>query len=212
MPFAGFPPEALAFYAGLETDNTKAYWHAHRDVYEDAVREPLELLLEELAPEFGAAKVFRPYRNVRFSKDKTPYKTAAAAIVAERDDAGGHRYVELSAGGLRLGGGRFHPERDELERTRRAIDDDAAGPELERIKAGLEAGGMAYMQAELRTAPRGFPTDHPRIDLLRRKRHAAWIALEPGPWLHTAEAKDRIARVWREVTPLLTWLERHAAA
>jgi uncharacterized protein (DUF2461 family) len=69
MSFAGFPPEALSFYRGLAADNTKAYWDEHRDTYEDAVREPLELLLAELAPEFGPAKVFRPYRDTRFSKD-----------------------------------------------------------------------------------------------------------------------------------------------
>jgi uncharacterized protein (DUF2461 family) len=77
----GFPEEALVFYEGLEADNTKAYWTDHKAVYERAVREPLDALLAELAPEFGTAKVFRPYRDVRFSKDKTPYKTAAAAVV-----------------------------------------------------------------------------------------------------------------------------------
>ena len=212
MSFAGFPPEALTFYAGLEQDNTREYWHAHRDVYEDAVREPLEELLSELAPEFGQYKIFRPYRNVRFSKDKTPYKTAAGAIVAQDGQTAGHRYVELNANGLRLGGGRFHPERDELEHTRRAIAQDGPGNELEQIKADVERAGMAYMPAELKTAPRGYPKDHPRIDLLRRKRHIASTSLEPGPWLHTAEAKDRVGETWRTVGPLIAWLERHAAA
>ena len=211
MPFAGFPPEALAFYAGLEADNTREYWQAHRDVYEDAVHEPMELLLDELRPEFGEYKIFRPYRNLRFSKDKTPYKTGQGAIVARDGEHAGHRYVEINAHGLRLGAGRFHPERSELERTRRAIAEQP-GAELERIRSDLEAAGLQYMPAELKTAPRGYPRDHPRIDLLRRRRHVVSQSLAPAPWLHTGAARDRIADTWRQMTPLLTWLERHAAA
>ena len=73
MSFAGFPDEGLVFYEGLEADNSRTYWLEHRDRYESAVRAPLLALVEELAPEFGTPKVFRPYRDVRFSKDKTPY-------------------------------------------------------------------------------------------------------------------------------------------
>jgi uncharacterized protein (TIGR02453 family) len=211
MAFAGFPPQALTFYAGLEADNTREYWQAHKDVYEDAVREPMEELLDELRPEFGEFKIFRPYRNLRFSKDKTPYKTGQGAIVAKDGSHVGHRYVEINARGLRVGAGRFHPEKAELERTRRAIVEQP-GAELERIKHELESKGMQYMPAELKTAPRGFSKDHPRIELLRRKRHMASQSLEPGPWLHTEKAKDRIADAWRQTDPLLSWLERHAAA
>jgi uncharacterized protein (TIGR02453 family) len=211
MPFAGFPPEALTFYAALAQDNTKTFWRAHKDVYEDAVREPMELLLEELRDEFGIAKVFRPYRNVRFSKDKTPYKTAQAALVAHDGHGAGHRYIEINPTGLRLGGGRYHPDRDELERTRQAIANPDAGAELEQIKAELERRGLTYMPAELRTAPRGFPRDHPRIDLLRRKRHAATKTLQSGPWLHTTQAKDHVVTAWHELGPFIAWLERHAA-
>lgn len=207
--FTGFPPEALAFYEGLVADNSKAYWDAHRDVYEECVREPMELLIAELAPEFGAAKVFRPYRDVRFSRDKSPYKTAQAALATEDGRTMGHRYVEIGATGLRLGGGRYHLERDELAKVRRAIDHDLHGRALERIKDELERADIRYVPPDLKTAPRGFPRDHPRIDLLRRRRHAAIAHPEPGPWLHTAEAKDRVVEVWRRVTPLLDWLERH---
>jgi uncharacterized protein (TIGR02453 family) len=211
MPFAGFPPAALTFYAGLEQDNTREYWQAHKDVYEDAVREPLEELLEELRGEFGTAKVFRPYRNLRFSKDKTPYKTAQAAVVTE-DGAEAGRYVELSASGLRVGGGMFHIPKEELDAIRRAIADDRAGPELQRIKDELERGGLTYNPPELKSAPRGYPREHPRIDLLRRKNHIATTTIEPGPHLHSAKAAARIAAEWRKLSPLLSWLDRHTAA
>jgi uncharacterized protein (DUF2461 family) len=73
--FTGFPLAALDFYDDLEMDNTKAFWTAHKDVYETAVRAPMAALVAALEPEFGPAKVYRPYRDVRFAKDKTPYKT-----------------------------------------------------------------------------------------------------------------------------------------
>jgi uncharacterized protein (TIGR02453 family) len=208
LTFTGFPPEALTFYEGLAADNTKAYWDAHRDVYEDCVREPLELLVHELVPEFGGAKVFRPYRDVRFSKDKTPYKTAQAALFTG-DGGTAHRYVEISAGGLRLGGGRYHLEREELAKIRRAIDDGVHGARLEQIRRELEQAGLQYTAPELKTAPRGYPRDHPRIEMLRCRRHVAMRHEAPAPWLHTAEAKERIIQAWRAVTPLIAWLDQH---
>ena len=206
--FAGFPPEALSFYEGLADDNTKSYWTAHRETYEDCVREPLELLTYELSGEFGPAKVFRPYRDVRFSKDKTPYKTAAAAVAQESGHRLASRYVELSAAGLRVGGGAWHLEREQLMEVRRAID---ASAELKEIRDELDNQGIAYVAPELKTAPRGYPKDHPRIDLLRCKRHAALVLHAPAPWLHTAKAKDRVAKTWRALAPLLRWLEHRAA-
>lgn len=203
MRFTGFPAEALTFYAGLDQDNSKTYWDAHRDVYEDAIREPMELLVLDLQREFGAAKVFRPYRDVRFSKDKRPYKVGQGAIFDTR------RYVEINQDGLRLGGGIYHPQTETLKQIRRAIDDGVHGRALERIKADLEAADRSYSPAELKTAPRGYPKDHPRIDLLRRKNHVAMTLLAPGPWLHTAEAADRIVAVWRTIDPLCAWLDRH---
>ena len=205
MSFTGFPPEALTFYANLESDNTKQFWDAHRDVYEDAIREPMELLVLDVQREFGAAKVFRPYRDVRFSKDKTPYKTGQGAIFDTR------RYVEINKDGLRLGGGIYHPEKETLAKIRRAIDDGVHGKALEGIKAELEAADLSYSPPELKTAPRGFDSDHPRIDLLRRKNHIAMTTFIPAPWLHTAEAKDRIVEVWRTIDPLVAWLNRHTA-
>jgi uncharacterized protein (DUF2461 family) len=79
VTFRGFPEEALIFFEGLEADNSKPYWTDHKDSYDEHVRAPVLALLAELEDEFGAGKIFRPYRDVRFSKDKTPYKTNVAA-------------------------------------------------------------------------------------------------------------------------------------
>ena len=81
MSFTGFPPEAFAFYEGLEADNSKAYWAAHKAVFDGCGGRAMQELLDELEPTFGTAKMFRPYRDVRFSKDKSPYKTRQYAVV-----------------------------------------------------------------------------------------------------------------------------------
>ncbi len=91
MAFSGWAEEALDFYEGLEADNTKTYWTRQKAVYEDKVLRPMMELLDELGPEFGESKIFRPYRDVRFSKDKTPYKTHMGVIAEiEKQGVGVH--------------------------------------------------------------------------------------------------------------------------
>ncbi len=201
MAFKGWPAEAIEFYDGLEADNSKAYWQAHRSVYETAVKGPMDELLAELAPEFGAGKVFRPYRDVRFSPDKTPYKTAIGAVCAD----GG--YVQLSAKGLGVGSGMWMMDADQLARYRRAVDDAAAGAELAAIvAAGRKAGVEATGHDALKTAPKGYPKDHPRIELLRYKGLIAWKEWPAGAWLGRKTAKDRVVAFFRAAGPLNRWL------
>ena len=133
MAFRGWPTEALDFYEGLEADNSKTFWTAHKSVYEEMVHAPMVQLLAELEPEFGAGKIFRPYRDVRFSPDKSPYKTAIGATL----DKGG--YIQLSAKGLAAGSGRYVMSPEQLDRYRRAVDDDASGERLRRVIDKLEA-------------------------------------------------------------------------
>jgi len=199
----GFPEEALVFYEGLEADNSKAYWTDHKAVYERAVREPLDALLAELAPEFGTAKVFRPYRDVRFSKDKSPYKTAAAAVV----EGDGSLYLQLGADGLYVGGGYWHTETDQVQRLRAAVDDDRSGRALQAVLDGL--AGWEVMGERLKRVPKPYAPDHPRADLLVHKTLAAGLRFEPAEWLHTAECGERVAAAWRQVQPLNAWLAQH---
>ena len=118
MAFSGFPEEAIEFYEGLEADNSKAYWTDHKSVYDDAVAGPMKELLAELAPTFGEAKMFRPYRDVRFSKDKTPYKTRQYAVVHTGDQG---LYLGIDAQGLHLGGGMFQPATEQVKKLREAV-------------------------------------------------------------------------------------------
>jgi uncharacterized protein (TIGR02453 family) len=131
MGFSGWPTAALEFYEGLESDNSKAYWTKHKAVYTDQVLRPMEELLDELAPEFGPPKIFRPYRDIRFSSDKTPYKTHIGATL------GGTGYVQLSADGLSVGTGMWHLEADELVKYRAAV----AGPDGAEPSATLAGPG-----------------------------------------------------------------------
>jgi uncharacterized protein (TIGR02453 family) len=202
MAFRGWPIEAVEFYEGLEADNSKVYWTEHRAVYDRRVKAPMEELLAELADEFGAGKLFRPYRDVRFSADKLPYKTNCAAMI-------GSGYVSFSADGLSVGSGLYMPDPAALARYRAAVDDKKSGAALARIVAALHEGGYDTMAHDvLKTAPRGYPTDHPRIELLRHKGIAMMKTWPVGAWLGTRQAKDRVVTTLRAGAPLREWLAR----
>jgi uncharacterized protein (TIGR02453 family) len=199
--FSGWSTEAAEFFKGLQADNTKAYWSAHKALYEASVREPMAELLSELSGEFGPGRIARPYRDVRFRADKSPYKTEIYATL----DRGG--YVNFSADGLTAAVGYFMMSTAQLERYRRAVDDEIQGTHLaevvQRLRTeGLEVGGG---QA-LKSAPRGYPKDHPRIELLRYKGLICWRHWPVAPWLHTAKAKDQVAGFLRVAAPLHHWL------
>jgi uncharacterized protein (TIGR02453 family) len=173
-------------------------------VYTDVVRAPMEQLLAELEPAWGEGKIFRPYRDVRFSRDKAPYKTAIGATVGR----GG--YVQLDARGLAAGAGMWEMASDQLERYRRAVAADPTGGELAGIVEELRRRDLDVSGRErLKTAPRGYPKDHPRIELLRLKGVIAWREWPAGAWLGTAKAKDRIAEFLTTSRPLVAWLYGH---
>jgi uncharacterized protein (TIGR02453 family) len=203
MAFRGWPAEAVEFYEGLEADNSKVYWTEHRAVYESAVHGPMAALVADLANEFGEGKIFRPYRDVRFSADKTPYKTAIAATV-------GSGYVHLSANGLMAAAGMYHLAPDQLERYRRAVADGRTGPKLEGvIKTLRQAKVKVHGTDALKTVPRGYPKDHPRADLLRNKGLIAMKEWPVAAWLGTAAAETRIVDILRAARPLCGWLDDH---
>jgi uncharacterized protein (TIGR02453 family) len=204
VAFRGWPAEAIEFFEGLEADNSKTYWQAHKQTYERAVRGPMDELLVELASEFGEGKVFRPYRDVRFSADKSPYKTRIYAAFS------GGGYVQFSADGLGAARGYYMLAPDQLDRYRRAVADDSSGEELAHIVTATEAAGVDVIgHGSLKSAPRGYPKDHPRADLLCHKGLTTWKHWPPARWLGTKAAKDRIVGVLRASQPLQDWLDTH---
>jgi uncharacterized protein (TIGR02453 family) len=210
--FEGFPDEGLVFYEGLEADNSKTYWTRHKPDYEAHVRAPLLAMLEELTPEFGTAKVFRPYRDVRFSNDKTPYKTHQGAVVTPDGRGAGSWYVEISADGLRVSGGCWRLESDQVDRFRRAVADDVQGARLQAEVERLSAAGFSIDGERLTRVPSGYPADSPRADLLRHKSLHASRRWEPADWLHERTALDEVRSAWREVQTLNAWLADNVGA
>jgi uncharacterized protein (TIGR02453 family) len=208
LPFAGFPVAALDFYDDLEMDNTKSFWTAHKETYESAVRGPLSALVAALEPEFGAAKVFRPYRDVRFAKDKTPYKNHQGAFVAAGPATGW--YVEIASPGVRVGIGYYDAAAPRLAAIREAIADDRRGAQLRRIVQRLERKGWTVGGDRLKTTPRGYDADHPRIELLRHRSLTIGRSYGFEPVIHKPELLDLVRADWRAGRPFVEWVQENA--
>lgn len=203
MQFAGFPAEVFDWFAGLERDNSRAYFAATRERYETDVRGGLEALLEELAATFGGEpRVFRQQRDLRFTRDKTPYKTRTYGVIAGL-------YAELSARGLYAGTGYPRLAGDQLERYRAAVADERTGPALAAATAAASDAGLELAGPALRTAPRGYPRDHARIELLRRRALIAGRRLAGDGGIARDAALTHVADSWRAAAPVTAWLDAH---
>ena len=201
--FEGFPPDATRFFTGIAANNNREWFHAHKETYEQAIREPMKALVGEFEPRFGRASISRINRDNRFFKDRPPYKTHIAAGV-------GDFYLSISSNGLYIGAGLYRPDSPTLERLRAAIDDDAPGRELATIVTGLRRRGYQVDTHErLGSAPRGYAKDHPRVDLLRMKDIHAGKLIEPGPSLSSRKVLDTITHAMTDLKPFVTWIKHH---
>ena len=197
MAFTGWPVEGVEFYEGLEADNTRTYWHANKAVYDECVKAPMEALLAELAPAFGEGRIFRPNRDTRFSKDKTPYKLNCAATMP-----GG--YVSFSADELFVGARPVHARAGAAPALQGSGGRRQDRRQLEAIVATLRKAKYDVGAREaLKTAPKGVDKDHPRIELLRRKGIVMSRSWPVGAWLGTRKAKDRVVAGSRR--PARSW-------
>lgn len=204
LVFEGFPETALDFYDDLEVDNTKSFWKAHEDVYQTSVKAPMTALVTALEPDFGAAKVFRPFRDVRFAKDKTPYKTHQGAYVAVGRACGW--YVEIAARGVRTGAGFYDASSADLGRIRASIANELTGDRLQKILAKLVRAGFDVGGDRLKTSPRGYDADHPRIDLLRHRTLTVTRDYGFEPIIHTPRFVDAVRADWKAARPLVEWV------
>ncbi len=205
--FEGFPPEALRFFEQLTADNTKSFWTEHKALYDQSVRAPMVALTDELARTYGPFTIFRPNRDVRFSKDKTPYKTNIAA--SAETEGGASVYVSFSAEGLYAGTGYYSFAKDQLERYRHAVAADGTGSALEKLVAAARKKGYDVHGQHLKVAPRGYPKDHPRVELLRHTGLYVGTSFGTEPWLHTKQVVTKVKASLKAAAPLAEWIDAH---
>jgi uncharacterized protein (TIGR02453 family) len=190
-----FPPEATRFYEQLAADNSKAFWAANKAAYDEYVRAPMVALTEELAKTYGPFHIFRPNRDIRFSKDKTPYKTNIAATA--ETEGGASVYVSFSAEGLYAGTGYYRFEKDQLDRYRKAVANDGTGGALQKLVDAARKKGYEVHGESLKVAPRGYPKDHPRVALLRHRG------------LYVGRFGDDVRATLKGGAPMAAWLDAH---
>jgi uncharacterized protein (TIGR02453 family) len=231
MTFTGFQHEAIQFLADLAQHNSRDWFQPRKEAYERLLKRPMEELCVALEEQFRTRGIplhadpvrspFRIYRDTRFSKDKSPYKTAVAASFAwagdgaDPDGARSHTqsvhasggYFHLQPGEIFVGGGVWHPDKTWLDGFRRRIVDDLDGfTAIVGTPAFVETFGSVSDDGEsLRRVPTGYPADHPAADLLRKKN------VTFGRRLSDAEAQSpelpaTLADAFATATPLLRYL------
>ena len=210
--FTGFPERLFTFLEGLEADNSKAYFDANRDVWDEVIQPCVHDLMADLEPEFGNLRTFRPNRDVRFSQDKSPYKTWIGVTTSDRAVGGIGSFLRVESGGLRIASGAMAFAPDQIKRFRTALDNPAAAGELDQIARGLAKDGIPLTpgkQPTLQRMPKGFSEDHPRSDWLRWKGAVVVCEYDRAGWMNRAEAADRVREVWAGARPLVEWIHHH---
>jgi len=199
----GIPAEAFEFYDHLGAENTRDFWSAHKTEYEQFVRQPLQELADALEPDFGPAHLYRPYRDVRFSKDKTPYKDHQGCVFEAENGLGW--YMQISAKGLMVAGGWYQSTPAQVKRYREHLLEagaDALRAALKPLpRAGFEVGGTT-----LKTRPRGVDEDNPDVDLLRHRTMHVTKMWEPVAWMGTKRVRTSVHGAFEKMRPLIVTL------
>lgn len=211
--FEGFGPKVRKWFRGLEADNSREYFTATRDFFEESIRGQMEALLTELSASFGGdVKMFRQNRDIRFSRDKSPYKTNTYGVLRGSDIAAEGLYASISASGLVAGSGYHVMARDQLDRYREHVADEKYGSQLARLVDRAQVSGLELWGSSLATAPRGYLADHERIELLRRKSLSLGSRLDFGRGISRDSGLEFVTRTWRAAAPVTGWLNQHVGA
>lgn len=200
--FGGFSREAFAFFKSLAKNNNKEWFHANKSVYEASCRDALKALTVALDPPFGADRLTRINKDMRFARDKSaPYRTHISTVVRGN-------YLSLSADGLYVGTGIYMPDGATLRRLREAIAADGSGRKLASIVTTLRRKGYKVdTHDSVAGAPRGYSADHPRLDLLRMKDIHAGKMFGPASEVMTARAVQHVRRACEDIAPLREWIQ-----
>jgi uncharacterized protein (TIGR02453 family) len=223
MAFNGFPKEGLAFFRELARNNTTDWFKANKPRYQELIVEPsrefvvaLGERLRELAPDLIAEpkvnkSLFRLNRDTRFSKDKTPYKGHAGIWLWEgpgkRMECSGF-YFHLAPEEMIIGTGIYMFPKELMAAYRDSVANPKHGEDLARVIDQVQKAGPYNLGGEMyKRVPRGFPADHPRAELLKRKGLFTGLDKAPGPELHTPELIEFCYREYRKMAPLHHWLK-----
>ena len=216
--FSGFPPEALRFFRQLKRNNNREWFRAHKETYDTKVKLPMIGLVQSLDGELGrfapeiavdpARNIYRIYRDVRFSADKSPYKIWIAASFNPRGiprQAAAGLYFHISPEEVLIAGGVYMPGPKELLAIRNHIANHyeelrkiLRERDFKRLFGGLEG-------EQLTRAPKGFPPDHAAVDLLRYKQFLAYVTRPPA-LAETPKLLPTIVEIFRAVMPLVRFL------
>ncbi len=220
-PFDGFPKEGIEFLKRLKKNNNRPWFEKHKSEYETTVKLPMQSLIVALQPHFAKfapeyelhpkRSLFRIYRDTRFSKDKTPYKTHVAAHAALRGKpkglgASGY-YLHIEPGEVYFGAGVYMPESDQLKKIRKAVA--IMSDEFLAVVNGKRFNKMfSKLEGEkLQRVPVGYEANHPMAEWLKHKHFfvgASW----PVSKCFKAKFVEDVAEVFKEATRLVRFLNR----
>jgi len=218
--FRGFKREAIQFLADLAANNDRAWFQPRKADYERLLKEPMEQLCVALSEGFAArgvpleadprTSVFRIYRDTRFSKDKSPYKTHVAASFplkgARKQMHGDGAYFHFQPGEMYMGGGMWHAEKQRLDAFRAALV-----KKPDKVRAAFEDPGFVKVFKEVKTeealkrVPAGYPADHPMADMFRWKDVIFGKRLSDAQVL-SAKLPDTLADSYAAALPVLRFL------
>jgi uncharacterized protein (TIGR02453 family) len=220
--FRGFADDDARFFKKLAKNMSREWFHDHKEEYEQGWAAPMKALLEEVRSaidasyervDLGAPKVFRINRDVRFSKDKTPYKTTVSGVLAvaraaKATEAPAALYVQVGTE-IICASGLYAMDATALERYRAAVADDRRGVELTRILARLARAGfdLEHMgEGSLKRVPKGFDPEHPRAELLKRKGLGVLYPALPKELLTSPKLVKWLLEPVKKTVPLVEWL------
>jgi uncharacterized protein (TIGR02453 family) len=218
-PFPGFPKQTLTFFRNLEKNNDRAWFNAHKETYEQGVKSPMVELVTQIAddlrkispdcvPDQPAKAIYRIYRDTRFAKDKTPYKTHVAAHFQHRQipkNVGAGFYFAVSHKSLDVGGGMYMPGPEQLAATRKVLlDRHKQFTKLCTDKSLVKSLGPLCGD-KLARVPKGFDVDHTAAELLRMKQFYFYVELDAKLAL-TPQIRKQVVDRFKLVAPMVEFL------
>jgi uncharacterized protein (TIGR02453 family) len=220
-PFEGFPKECIGFLKQLKRNNNREWFEKHKDEYEQNVKAPMLSFIAALQPQFARfapefdlnpkRSIFRIYRDVRFSSDKTPYKTHIAAHVVLRGTpkgfVGSGYYIHIEPGEFFVGGGIYVPDGDQLKHIRKAID--ARGEEFLSIMENrrFKKRFAPFDWSKLQRVPKGYDETNPMAEWLKCKQFFVGVSL-PEVKCFNESLIDETAQICEEASPLVRFLNK----